>query len=111
MTTNNISKENSDLLIVLMPLQHRKKIFMTIIKNMTIKFYSICIFLCAAFSTNGQQIDLAEADSLFGQARYFEASVDYERVLFGNYDLNTEYKAITGKLNCLKKQQRFAESV
>jgi TM2 domain-containing membrane protein YozV/cytochrome c-type biogenesis protein CcmH/NrfF len=78
---------------------------------MTIKFYSICIFLCAAFSTDAQQNDLAEADTLFRQGKYFESSVSYERVLFGNYDLNTEYRAITGKLSCLKKQQQFAKAV
>lgn len=53
-----------------------------------------------------------QADSLFKTGNYFAASVEYERVLFnGSDDWRTVYNCITGKLNCLKKQEKFKDAV
>ena len=59
------------------------------------------------------------ADSLYREGRYFEASIAYERVLFENGDrregamdpLQVQFLAVTGKLQCLKKQAQYDQAV
>lgn len=74
---------------------------------MKARFYLICTFLCGNFLTKAQENELRTADSLYKAGRYFEASVSYERMLYNNYNIEWDCKALTGKLQCLKKQQQY----
>lgn len=79
---------------------------------MIIKYCLTCIFLCAIFLTKAQDGVTTQADSLLKTGDYFGASIEYERVLFvGTADWKTVYACITGKLNCLKKLEKFKEAV
>ena len=51
------------------------------------------------------------ADSLYREARYFDASIAYERVLFDHPERQEQYAAVTGKLQCLKKQALYDQAV
>lgn len=51
------------------------------------------------------------ADSLFQQHAYFEASVEYERVLFSNSDAEQTMHAVQQKIQCLKQQRQFAQAI
>jgi len=80
---------------------------------MKIKSFLTCIFLCAIFTTSrAQESDwLKEGDRLMQQGDYFHASVCYERVLFeGGNNAALLFNAVTGKLNCLKAEKKFAEA-
>jgi len=50
------------------------------------------------------------ADSLYKTGKYFEASVWYERMLYNNSNIQSNYTAIVGKLKCLKKQQQYQQA-
>lgn len=78
---------------------------------MKIRFYLICISLCAISTISAQGNRwLNEGDSLLAKGDYFRAGICFERVLFaGNNDGNT-YEAVTKKLDCLKKQDKFTEA-
>ena len=66
-----------------------------------------CISLCAIFSTRAQ----TGADSLYREGRYFEASIAWERVLFGNSDPQQQMAAIMGKTQCLKQEGQYDPAV
>jgi TM2 domain-containing membrane protein YozV len=71
-----------------------------------IRFYLICIFLCAPFFTKGQAT--AKADSLFGQGQHLLARVEYERLLFaGGQDNNS---LLLKKSYCFKAEGKFEEA-
>ncbi|MBE7173821.1 MAG: hypothetical protein INR73_24825 [Williamsia sp.] len=78
---------------------------------MTIKSCLTCIFLCATCTIRAQSSALRQADSLFRQGAYFEASVGYERVLFEDNNPETALHAITQKIQCLKQQGLFTQAV
>lgn len=80
---------------------------------MITKFYLTCIFLFAICITKGQQAaDMNKtADSLFLAGQYFEAAIQYERVLFSAEDTSQVRHAVFGKLQCLKQQGLFKEAV
>ena len=56
-------------------------------------------------------MELKMADSLFASGKPFEASVWYERCLFGAPDPHLGMQAVKGKINCLKVQRRFDEEL
>ena len=64
-----------------------------------------CISLCAISLTEAQT-----ADSLYQAARYFEASIAYERVLFENTDPVLQWEAVLGKTRCLKKEGLYDQA-
>jgi TM2 domain-containing membrane protein YozV len=74
---------------------------------MIIKSCLTCISLCAIFLTRAQ----TGADSLYREGRYFEASIAWERVLFGNNDPRQQMAAILGKTQCLKQQGLYDPAV
>lgn len=79
---------------------------------MTIKFCLTCIFLCATCTINAQgSAVLVRADSLFSQGAYFEASVEYERVLFNNSHGEEIRHAIYQKIQCLKQERLFTQAI
>lgn len=83
---------------------------------MTTRFYLTCTFLCATCLSKAQNLSpedglLRQADSLLSQSEFFEASIAYERVLFGNRDVYDNYRAAIGKTQCLKQQKRFGPAV
>src|SRR6056297_1224581 len=53
-------------------------------RNMIIRFFLICTFLCGMsfIEAPAQPSLMQQADSLFEEGQYFEASIQYERVLF-----------------------------
>lgn len=54
---------------------------------------------------------MIEGNRLKEQGDYFHAAIFYERVLFeGNVDADVLFSAVTGKLNCLKSENKFAEA-
>ena len=79
---------------------------------MTTKFYLTCIFLCATCIINAQpSAALLRGDSLFRQGAYFEASVEYERVLFNNSAAQENQHAINQKIQCLKQERQFTQAI
>ena len=71
----------------------------------TIKFFFSFIFLCGIFS-NSSATDL-KADSLFASGRYFDASIEYERLIFNaGTPANRNYFRYK-KAVCYKKMKRF----
>ena len=77
-----------------------------------------CISLCVIFLTKGQdahgQINTAladRADSLYRGEAYFDAAIVYERILFVSNDPQEQYRAVIGKLGCLKKEGLFDQAV
>lgn len=79
---------------------------------MIIRFYLICIFLYATFSTNAQSIN--DFENLFVKAeenivnqKFLDAEIIYERILFDSEDENISFKAIMAKTTSYKKQSKF----
>ena len=73
---------------------------------------SICFCLFGIFFVKAQQAELAKADSLFKCGKHFESSVWYERCLFeGEANPELCVRAIKGKIECLKKEQKFEEEI
>ena len=70
-----------------------------------------CTFLCAVCTINAQQSESQRADSLFRQRAYFEASIEYERILFGNSQGSITAYTIQQKIQCLKQQKQFAQAI
>lgn len=92
---------------------------------MIIRYFLTCTFLCATFlieaqtGSNQQQSGKGhvssgieqQADQLYRQGLYTEASIAYERILFDNGDTVSQFHAVIGKTQCLKKQQLFNQAV
>ena len=78
---------------------------------MTTRFYLTCIFLCATCITKAQLAGPARADSLFRKGAYFEASVEYERILFDGSSAQAAQYAINQKIQCLKQQGLFTQAI
>lgn len=72
-----------------------------------IRFWLTCIYLFVAFSINAQ-IDYAE--SIYETGNYELAAVEFERAIYLSADQSEKNKAILGKVNSLKQQQRFKEA-
>ncbi|MBS1490144.1 MAG: hypothetical protein JSS93_06440 [Bacteroidetes bacterium] len=70
-----------------------------------IKFYLICIFLCAPFFIKAQT---KLADSLFTAGQYLQARVEYERLLY--LGLSSPNELLLKKSYCLKAQQQYEEA-
>lgn len=78
---------------------------------MSIKYFLICIFLCATSIINAQQSSLMQqAEATMRQGNYEEAGLLFERVLFESPAQDVAYAATLGKLACLKEQQLYAEA-
>lgn len=78
---------------------------------MTTRFYLTCIFLCAVYTINAQPAVLHDADSLFQQHKYFEASIAYERILFSDSNAEQTLYAVKQKIQCLKQQRLFTQAI
>jgi hypothetical protein len=68
------------------------------------KYYLICIFLCAPFSTKAQ---LRKADSLFVAKEFRLAALEYERALFHGTNPGARNLILLKKTHCLKAQNQF----
>lgn len=75
----------------------------------TIKFFFSFIFLCAIFLNSSASV--VKSDSLYLSGNYFEASIEYERMIFqakNNTDINYfKYK----KALCYKHMGRFYDAL
>ncbi len=73
----------------------------------TSAFFSICIFLCATFSSKGnvfaQDAALLKGDSLFALGNYFEAAIAYERAYFFSRSQQQKTVANLRKASALKQ--------
>jgi len=78
---------------------------------MKMKYCLTCIFLCVTISINAQDSSLFILANAKQQAKnYIEASVLYERILFNTSDEQVAYKAIMGKIQCLKQAHDFVKA-
>ena len=79
---------------------------------MIIRFYIIFIFLCGIFSTNAQveDVSFAEADSLFNQGKFFEASIRYEKIFFYSQDLQNQALARYKRALCYKNTGNYQKA-
>src|ERR1700730_1427387 len=98
---------------------------MNLTGNMIIKYFLTCTFLCATFLTEAQTMAVPpqsgkervssgieeQADQLYRQGHYPEASIAYERILFDDGDTASRFQAVIGKTQCLKKQRLFDQAV
>lgn len=73
----------------------------------TIKYWWICIFLCAPFISKAQ---FAKADSLFKNGVHDQAALEYERVIFLSQDPDVVNLALYKKGLCLKEQKKHIEA-
>ena len=70
-----------------------------------------CTFLCATFTISAQEHSLLkEAGRKAAKGDYMSAAILYERVLFNAPSDADAYIAVTGRLDCLKKESRFREA-
>lgn len=72
-----------------------------------------CISLFAPFLTNGQQSEaeiFRYADSLYAAQRFFQASIEYERIVFEHADPIYSAKAKLKKAYCLKPLGEFSKA-
>ncbi len=75
---------------------------------MKTKFFLICIFLFATSLTKAQAPGiLSTAIEKEKEGLFSEASILYERMLFSQDNQNEI--AITGKIRCLKKENKYTE--
>lgn len=77
-----------------------------------IRYYLICIFLCASFLTEpayGKNV-WSTADSLFREGKYYPASVEYERAAFLSAVNADRTKALLKKAECQKQSGDFLGS-
>jgi len=77
---------------------------------MIIRYCLTCISLFVIFSTRGQEGG-DQADALYRAGRLFEASIAYERILFGTTDPQRQLIAIYGKTRCLKQQGLYDQAM
>ena len=79
------------------------------------RFYSICIFLCALFSIDGAQAQSAdpfvEANALFKELKYYQASLAYERIVFTAVDELTRARANLKRTECLKQVGQYDKAI
>ncbi|MFO8234273.1 MAG: hypothetical protein R6U04_02545 [Bacteroidales bacterium] len=84
--------------------------------NTIIKFFSIFIFLCGAFSTDvtAQRTDsiFSKADKYFSVQQYLKASIEYERLIYRNPD-NPELvnSAHYKKSLCYRHTKRYQDAL
>ena len=71
----------------------------------------VCLCLSIVCFVEGQKNELRLADSLQECGKLFEASVWYERSLFEEADPQLCVLAVKGKINCLKAQHKFTETL
>ena len=75
----------------------------------TIKFFFSFMFLCGTFLNSSAS--LSKSDSLFASGNYFEASIEYERLIFRSENLADinfyKYK----KALCYKKMNDFEKAL
>ncbi len=85
---------------------------------MIIVFCSTCIFLCAPYSIDAQYVDclsslpstnnsIKKIDSLFFNQKYFEASIECERILYQSQNQQITAFATLRKTECLKQLGNF----
>jgi|GEM_PF-962471 len=78
-------------------------------------FFSICIFLCATFSSKGnefgQDAALHRGDSLFALGNFFEAAIAYERAYFFSAGQQQKTAANLRKAAALKQMGEHARVV
>lgn len=81
----------------------------------TSAFFSICIFLCATFSSKGnvtgQDAALHRGDSLFSLGHFFEAAIAYERAYFFSPSQQQKTVANLRKAAALKQMGEHARVV
>ncbi len=75
----------------------------------TIKFYFSFIFLCGIF-LNSSASGL-KCDSLFASGKYFEASIEYERMIFNAENLHRLNYFKYRKALCYKKLKNFSQAL
>lgn len=78
---------------------------------MIITFCTIFIFLCGELSISFAQNNLFRlADSLYSNADYKVAAIEYERICFLSDDNFSRTDALLKKAQCLKQLQKFSEA-
>lgn len=76
-------------------------------------FCLICIFHCATLSIKGLYASepmMRYADSLYAAGYYFEASIEYERVIFESQSVHTRVLANLSKADALKQLGHFSRA-
>lgn len=74
-----------------------------------IKFFFSCTFLCGIFlSSEGKE---GVADSLYVSGKYFEASIEYERLIFNAQDQSNLYYFKYRKALCYKRLKEFGKAL
>lgn len=74
------------------------------------RFYLTLIFLCGIYTGKGQDI-LKTADSLYSIAEYEQSGLAYEWIIYSGGESNRTEKAITGKVNSLKKLYQYNKAI
>ena len=75
----------------------------------TIKFYFSFIFLCGIFLSSSASG--LKCDSLFASGKYFEASIEYERMIFYAENQNNLNYLKYRKALCYKKLKNFSQAL
>ena len=75
----------------------------------TIKFFFSFIFLCGIFSSSGATG--LKGDSLYASGKYFEASIEYERMIFNAESKADMYYYKYKKALCYKQLKSFDKAL
>ena len=75
----------------------------------TIKFFSSCIFLCGIFLSS--KATGFKGDSLYAQGKFFEASIEYERMIFNSEDQSNIKNFRYKKALCYKQLNNYGKAI
>jgi hypothetical protein len=77
-----------------------------------IKYYLICIFLCAPFLIKAINIDsvFQDVDALFDDGKYFEAGLEYEYISYFTNQPEIKLLAQSKRIDCFTQDNKFKEA-